>query len=73
MVMLDEWGNARGDRMASHATTSNAPPACQARQQRLIPYWDRFLVASQLTFVSASTDLGPAFPPRQHSVFLAES
>jgi len=30
--------------MASHATTSNAAAVCQARQQRLIPYWDRFLL-----------------------------
>ncbi len=29
--------------MASHATTSNAASACQARQQRLIPNWDRHL------------------------------
>ena len=29
--------------MASHATTSNAVRACQARRKRLIPYWDRFL------------------------------
>ncbi len=33
--------------MAGHATTSNAAPACQARQQRLIPHWDRFLVSGQ--------------------------
>jgi len=33
--------------MASHATTSNAAPACQARRKRLIPYWDRFLDAQR--------------------------
>ena len=33
--------------MASNATTSNTASACQARQQRLIPYWDMFLIPSR--------------------------
>jgi hypothetical protein len=44
MTMHGKRGKARAGRMAGHATTSNAAPACQARQQRVIPYWDRFQV-----------------------------
>jgi hypothetical protein len=29
--------------MAGHAMTSNAGPAAEARKQRRIHYWDRFL------------------------------